>query len=53
MSKKTLEDQGASPPGLDGTGLIDWFTQQTGSGKKKQDTMTTPGTLNHTGISLG
>lgn len=57
MSKKTLEDQRASPPGLDSTLLMDWLAQQTSSGKekkkKKQDTMTTPGTLNHTGISLG
>lgn len=53
MSKQTLEDRRGLPPGLDSTELIDWFAQQTISGEKKQDSMTTPETLNHTGISLG
>lgn len=36
MSKKTLEDQRASPPGLDSTLLMDWLAQQTTQVKKKK-----------------
>ena len=57
MSKKTLEDHGAVPP-------ASWQQEADRSvspsrrvpaqkNQKKQDTMTTRGTLNHTGISLG